>query len=520
MSYFCEAPWCKHIVATILTCIHSPKNITDRPTLAQLLDRLDPLQTQRLIKSLVSDHPRLIDDIDRHISRLTVTPTPAKKSAKPPAAIDIQPFRQQVKQIIREGLRYLEDGYDDDPTSEALQDVIAQAQELTEQGQPASALTILEAIADALTHDWDDLSEYGLDSDEVTTALDETLTAAILSGELTAEQKTDWLVMLTEWQETLGSLEISQAALEQGWDYPPLQRVLQGEITEQGAWDGESPDYADNLALIRLQILDRQGRDQEYLYLAEAEGQTVPYCNKLAELGEIDTLMDAADEMITTPEEALAIAQTLREERWDTQALAIAQAGLLLPIDIEMRRFKLAIWTSDLAAELGETQTALEARIVAFKAQPSFQDYRQIADLAGSDWSKLRPDMIRALQQYQRWGAEQAKVDIFLHEGMVEDAIRSISKLSSAGLIHRVMDAAIPMQPQWVIEWGKELAEPILDQKRADRYQEAVDWLKQARLGYLQLGQKAQWAEYRSELVRVHARKSKLMNLITQVGIE
>jgi uncharacterized Zn finger protein len=523
-SAHCTCPydydgWCKHIVATVLTCIHNPKTITDRPTLAQLLDRLDPLQTQRLIKSLVSDHPRLIDDIDRHISCLAVTPPPAKKSAKPPAAIDTQPFRRQVKQIIREGLRYVEDGYDDDPTSEALQDVIAQAQEFIEQGQPASALIILEAIADALTQDWDDLSEYGLDSDEVTTALDEALTAAILSGELAAEQKTDLLVMLTEWQETLGSLEISQAALEQGWDYPPLQRVLQGEMTEQGAWDGESPNYADDLALIRLQILDRQGRDQEYLYLAEAEGQTVPYFNKLVELGEIDTVMDTADELITTPEEAFAIAQTLREERWDTQALAIAQAGLLLPIDADLRRFNLAIWTSDLAAELGETQTALEARIVAFKAQPSFRDYRQIADLAGSDWSKLRPDLIQALQRYQRWGAEQAKVDIFLHEGMVEDAIRSISIRSSAGLIQRVMEAAIPIQPQWVIEWGKELAEPIMDQKRADRYQEAVNWLKQVRLGYLQLGQKAQWAEYRSELVQVHARKSKLMKLITQVGI-
>jgi uncharacterized Zn finger protein len=157
---------------------------------------------------------------------------------------------------------------------------------------------------------------------------------------------------------------------------------------------------------------------------------------------------------------------------------------------------------------------------VAFKAQPSFQDYRKIADLASGNWSKIQPELIRSLQQYQRWGDEQAKVDIFLHEGMVEDAIRSISKRSAVGLIHRVMDAAVSIQPQWVIEWEKELAEPIMDQKRADRYQEAVNWLKQVRLGYLQLGQKAQWVVYRSELVQIHARKSKLMGLLTQVGME
>jgi uncharacterized Zn finger protein len=186
----------------------------------------------------------------------------------------------------------------------------------------------------------------------------------------------------------------------------------------------------------------------------------------------------------------------------------------LLPIDVEMRRFKLATWTGDLATELGKTQTALEARITTFKVQPSFQDYCTIADLASGNWSKVQPQLIQVLQQYQRWGAEQAKVDIFLHEGMVEDAIRSISKLSGGHLIHRVMDAAISVQPQWVIERGKELAEPIMDQKRADRYQEAVNWLKQVRLGYLQLGQKEQWAAYRSELVRIHARKSKLMGLL------
>jgi uncharacterized Zn finger protein len=274
------------------------------------------------------------------------------------------------------------------------------------------------------------------------------------------------------------------------------------------------------LALIRLQILDRQGRDQEYLYLAEAEGQTTQYFNKLAELGQIEMIMDAADEMITTPDEAFAIAQTLREEGWVTQALAIARSGLSLPIDYEMPRFNLATWTSDLAEGLGEVETALEARIIAFKAQPSFQDYRKISDLAGKGWSKIQPDLIQALHQNTRWGIADTQVDIFLYEGMVEDAIQAIDNSSSINSIQRVMDAALPVQPQWVIEFGKRRAEPIMDQKKADRYQEAVNWLKQVRLGYLQLGQKAQWVEYRSELVRVHARKSKLMGLLTQVGTE
>jgi uncharacterized Zn finger protein len=515
--------WCKHIVATLLTCIRHPKRITDRPTLVQLLDRLDPLQTQHLIQSLVTEKPDLIDAIDRHVTRLTIPPSPPKKTAQKPrrTAIDPQPFRRQVKQIVRDGLRYLEDGYDDDPTTESLQNVIAQAQELTEQGQPEYALTILEAIADTLSDEWDELSSYGLDSDDVTTALDAAFTDAILSCELEKEQKTNLQAMLSAWQDSFDRLEMSQAALQQGWDYPPLQRVLQGEITEQGAWEGESPDYADDLALIRLQILDRQGRDQEYLHLAEAEGQTVQHLNKLVELGEIDAVMEVADEVITTPDEAFAIAQTLREAGWITQALAIAQGGLLVPSREATSPFKFATWTAEFAESLGERQTALEARIIAFKAQPAFQNYRQIESLAGEAWTTIQPDLIQTLRQSRQWEAATAKVDIYLHEGLIEDAIRSVQTYETSyytGLVHRVMEAAVASKPEWVIEEGKRRAEPIMDQKKNDRYSEAVQWLKLVRLAYLQLGQKTQWAEYRLELVQTHARKPKLMGLFNQLG--
>ncbi|OKH56061.1 hypothetical protein NIES2101_02070 [Calothrix sp. HK-06] len=52
-------------------------------------------------------------------------------------------------------------------------------------------------------------------------------------------------------------------------------QVLEGNITQCGIWsDSAICYYADDLAFIRLKILERQERYQEYLYLAEAEGQT------------------------------------------------------------------------------------------------------------------------------------------------------------------------------------------------------------------------------------------------------
>src|SRR2546422_1043752 len=98
--------------------------------------------------------------------------------------------------------------------------------------------------------------------------LNEWWTEALLTADLTPDERQDWAESLREWQQTIEdsdkiydqSLKMAVTAAEQGWDYPPLVRVLQGEITQQGAWEGEAPHYADELAVARLNILQRQGR--------------------------------------------------------------------------------------------------------------------------------------------------------------------------------------------------------------------------------------------------------------------
>jgi hypothetical protein len=58
---------------------------------------------------------------------------------------------------------------------------------------------------------------------------------------------------LTQWQAEVGDHGIddvfdpAQAAILQGWDYPPIQRALRDEITHLGAWEDEAPWYADEL---------------------------------------------------------------------------------------------------------------------------------------------------------------------------------------------------------------------------------------------------------------------------------
>ncbi|MCY7276814.1 MAG: SWIM zinc finger domain-containing protein, partial [Phormidesmis sp. CAN_BIN44] len=420
---------------------------------------------------------------------------------------------RRVRQIIRDGIRDLENGSEEDPITQDLEEVIQNAQAFSESGDDNSAIVMLEAITQACAEDWSDLEDYGADSDATVAALNEAWTEAILSAELTPEQVIDLQVELESWQDQLGSFEMSLEALRQGWTDPPLLRVLGGEISELGSWEGDAPDYSDDLALIRLRILDRQARHDEYLYLAEAEGQTQCYLTMLAQLGRIAEAVSAAQTNMSVMEEAFALAKTLRDQNAVPEALEIAQAGLSLPGHCG---YDFATWTSDLAQGLGQPDLALRASTIAFKTRPNFTDYRRVERLAGSDWTTHKIELLAPLRSSQGWESTQAKVDIFLHEGLIEDAISVVSDQSSyqSVLIQRVMDAAMPSHSSWVIENARRRAESIMDAKKAEQYGHAIEWLKKARAAYLHLEQRAEWITYRTQLMQTHARKHKLMGLL------
>lgn len=515
--------WCKHVVAVLLVCLRQPEKIEPHPPLERLLDRLDLVQTQRLLQELVSEQPELIDAIERHVNSIASAASITERQPSKPqrrAKIDPAPIRRQVKQILQEAVRYFEDGWEEDPLAENLIDVIQEAQEFTEQGDGHSAIAILEAITAACVEGWDDVADYGADNEEVVKALNDAWTAAILIADITPQEQVDLRVNLEEWQDEWDAdFLMSLEALQQGWGFPPLKRVLEGEITSKGAWEGESPEYADDLALIRLQILERQERYEEYLYLARAEGQTERYLTMLARLGRIEEAIAAAQTQMRSMEEAFALAQSLQDRGALMQALKIAQTGLTLQGNCQ---YDLAVWTSNLAEGLGDIPSALMARVQAFKAKPEFGDYRLVEYLAGENWKEVKAELLAHLRTHSGWGISKTKVDIFLHEELIDDAIATVSNLSyyQEELIRRVMEKAIGSRPDWVIDNAKSRAESIMDRGKAEVYYHAVEWLKLAREAYKSLGKQSEWSAYRDELMQTHARKYKLMAMLKARDLE
>ncbi|MEH2229740.1 MAG: SWIM zinc finger family protein [Nostoc sp.] len=513
--------WCKHIVATMLVCARNSENIEQRPTLEELLNRLNYIETQRLLQELVAEYPPLIEAIDRHVSWMT-NPADNQTTIKfvRHNTLDPAPFRRQVRQILKDTVRYFEEGYEEDPIGEDLLSVVQTAVDFSERGEGENAIAILSAITSTCAENWDDVAEYGAENDEVVAELNNAWCEAVLIAELTPEEKVDIQINLEAWQDEWNAdFGLIMEALRQGWDYPPLVQVLQGNITERGAWEEDVPDYADDLALIRLKILERQERYQEYLYLAEAEGQTQQYLTMLGRLGRVEEAIDAAQTQMNSMKEAFALAKTLSVQGALQQALDIAQSGLNLPGNCQ---YELGIWTSDLASELGNSEAALLAIKAAFQIKPSFVDYLKMAELAGENWESVKTDLLRIVRTYSGWGTESAKVDIFLHEGLIDDAIAIASELSSdrSELIYRVMDAAIPDNPGWVIANARRRAEKIMDAGKAEYYYYAVEWLKKARNAYLKSGKKADWLSYRENLMQTHARKRKLMGMFQQSDMQ
>ena len=525
-TVFCTCPydsggWCKHIVATLLLCLREPESIEQGETLEDLLSSLNDAQIYELVEHLVDREPSLINAIELYVNSNAIS-APTNQPTKIPrrSAIDPAPFRQQVRYIFRKAEDYseYEHSYDEeDPITEEILELIEQAQEFSKHGDGKNALVILEAITSGCVDDWHDVEEYGFESYEITNALDEAWTEAILTAELTTEEEIDFQVMLEGWNDEWDcDFSMSLEALRQGWDYPPLQQILEGNITGEEIWDVDAPDYAHDLTLIRLQILDRQNRDTEYLYLAQAEGCTQEYLTMLARLGRIEEAVKAATTEMTSSGEAFALVQILQEDGYSEEALKICQLGLDLPGN---DNYKLAVSMNELAVELGEDEIALKAKIRIFEIEPSLKDYLLIQKLSGERWSTLKADFLADFKTNKNYGDTEAQVDIFVHEGLIEEAIALVDTSYDSEVVHRVMVAAIFHNPDWVIANACRRAESIVNPMKSADYHIAIKWLEKAHTAYLKNGRNAEWSAYRDELMEVHGRKRKFIGLLKSAGL-
>jgi uncharacterized Zn finger protein len=334
--------------------------------------------------------------------------------------------------------------------------------------------------------------------------------------DLTPHEMGDYSAKLDVWWGELGDYDAGDTfgaafrAVEQGWSYPPLVRVLEGQPPDDEFFEELFDDF---LTRARLNVLERRGRYEEYLHLSEAAGEPVGHTIMLVRLGRTEEAVEYALSRPAVPEEALAVAEALREQGQPEAALRIGERGLSL----EGRKGKLAGWVRDLAEGKGNLRLALEAAVVASRADPNLASYRRTQELAGEHWPEYREELLEHLRRSAPY-YPSGHVEVFLHEDLIEDAIAVVEESPFEMLVAQVADSAVESHPDWVIETCRKQAEQIMEQGRSKYYAEAITWLEKVRAAYLFDGREEEWRDYLDELIDRHQRKYRLRPMLEDLA--
>jgi uncharacterized Zn finger protein len=523
---FCSCPYegsgdCKHIVAALLFFLHRPEEVRARPSLRTLLEGQSRDQLLALLHFLVEQHPELIDAIEDFVT--------SSAEEKPPVAVDVNRLQAQIRAKIVETGRYAYNAYaraDDywTPVSEALDPAIEQAGALLDQGEPRTALLLLEAATLAWIEGCRRLDPVFLeDSEDVEeenlSAFAEIWSEALLSADLSPEERREWERKLTSWKQTMigGSvLEMPLTALRQGWDYPPLVAAMQGNFDERGAWEGEAPNFADDLAQVRLRILKARGRYEEAIHLAEAEGQIFTYLQLLIEAGRSEQAVQEAREILQDPQKVLELCKMLLERGETRLGFELAAHGL--NVGETYQRAALAEWLRNQAQGQGQSDLARQAAWRALEFHPTVENYTWLKSHLAAEWETARPQAMKILAERSSYAQDEV-IEIYLLEKMYPEAMALVEKRPWSSKLEKVIQAVRAEFPDWAFHQCYQQAAQIMDSAKAFSYESAIDWLRLGRDILLQAGQAARWQSILDDLIEKHWRKSKLRPMLEELRL-
>ena len=520
VSAACTCPYdwggcCKHIVAVLLAYIHDRDEVEERPTVDALLANLDPETLRGLLSDMLARRPELIDWVEGQLAVgshgapvPTAVATGRDQAVPRQAPVDAKAIRRQVRSVMRVPGDY----YATSGVVSGLDEVMQQARQALEAGDGENALVVAAIIAEETIPGWEEHDDSDGEFGDWFSNLGAVFTEALLTADLIWAEREAWARKLETWQAELDDYGVEEAfdaaiaAAEQGWDDEPLRRNLAGHFSESDASGVEESWFADALTAARLNVLERQGRIEEYLNLAEAEGEIKRYTTMLVKAGRSQEAVDYGLRSLLAPEEALALAAALHQQGDSRAALRIGEHGLGLSGG---PRGELARWVREVAIAHGENAMALLAARAAFEANAALVDYQAVRPLAGDGWPAIKAELLAHLAARD---SAYERTDIYLAEGMVDAAIQAIDAQPYVGHdeIEKVASAAWQSHPDWVIRQCRRQAEPIMDGAKSKYYSSAIHWLHIAGRAYRAAGRADEWRTYCEGLITKHARKYRL----------
>jgi len=529
--------YCKHIVALLLAYLHHPNSFAVRRAPAELLADLDHNDLTAILIKLIQEQPDLYDRIE------TMTSAPSKTKKKRKKKVDIEVYRRHILGIVHslDGMRMSEAYWHVGGLANQLREVQGSALKFMDAGNAETALEILLALLEEASRGIENIDDSDGELGSFVGDLGTSLAEAILSMELSQIER-DRLVRRLEKLINYagdygmeGNLDIAVQAAKYGWgDIPekmnPLQRTTH-QVAEGGElddwdndedWDEEDEfelrelgfplvSGLDDLTEAKLNVLDRQGRTEEYLALCKKEERHLRYALKLCDLKQTVDAMKYAKKHLTAAEESLQVARCLRESRLVAEAIEIGEHGLKL----KGPKASLGEWLGPVEEAQGRTKQALTAWLAAFGEHPSLETYKTIRRLAGPDWKRLRPEMMAKLRKsYDK----QVLAEVYLLEEEWDEAIKVAEHRDVwYSVVETVADGVVQHRPEWVVKISLKHAERLMYEPKSKNYPIAATWLKRAKQAYKLLGKMDEWKRYLEETKEKYKRRPALQSQLARL---
>lgn len=529
--------YCKHIVALLLAYLHRPKSFAARKAPAELLSDLDHNDLIAILIKLVQEQPDLYDRIEA----MTSVPSKSKKQRK--KKVDIEVYRRRILGIVRslDGMRMSEAYWHVGGLANQLREVKESAMKFLDAGNAETALEILLVLLEESSRGIEHIDDSDGELGGFVGELGIPLAEAILSMELSQVERDRLVRRLEKLIEYAGdygmegNLYIAVQAARYGWDEIPKEmtspqrfrsKVRENDepddCDEKDDWNEEdeyelrewgSPVVSgfDDLTEAKLNVLDRQGRTEEYLALCKKEERHLRYALKLCDLKQVAEAVKYAKKHLSTAEEALEIARRLRESRLVIEAIEIGEHGLKL----DGSKSGLGEWLGPVEEAQGRTKQALTAWSAAFSEHPSLETYKTIKRLAGLNWGRLRPDVMTKLRKsYDK----QALVEVYLLEEEWDDAIKVAEGRDVwYSIVETVADGVIEHRSEWVARISLKHAERLMTEAKSKNYPIVAVWLKRAKQAYKLMGKTDEWKKYLDETKEKYKRRPALQNQLARL---
>lgn len=529
-SAFCTCPYdfggyCKHVIALLLSYAHEPESFAVRKEPAELLSELSREQLLALLTKLVSEQPDLYELIEAALAAPSVSGG-GKTGLPKRREVDIEVYRRRVGGIMHglDHLRASEAYWHVGGLTDELRGVERSALEFLDAGEAEAALRILLTLVEESSDGFEYIDDSNGELGDFLNDLGATLAEVILSLDLDEDEREDLLSDLDDLHDQLSDygvegLGVALLAARHGWEELPASshpiETRSGYEDEDddaeadedewyaSGWSPEDPVQV--LTRAKLNVLERQGRSDDYLALCLSADEHLRYALKLLSLDRAPEAISHALKRFTDAGEALTLAQRLRDSGYLDEAMRVGERGLRL----KGHKASLGRWLGAIEETQGRTKQALAAWLAAFREAPSLDLWRTLKRLAGRGWSKLKPKAMSSLEQFYD---KRPLAEVLVEEQEWDTAIRlADGHAQEHEVAATVADALITRRPEWVIRAGVKHAEALIAPTKSSLYPAAANWLRRAKDAYAHSGQTDEWQQYLLRLKEQYKRRPALM---------